>query len=61
MFDNGEKPTVTSRDWTRNRHLPSFSTNTGGHQLPFQGWRHFKVSFAPAFVAGVVSTVVGLR
>ena len=54
MTTSTEKSVVTFCDWTGNRDLPSFSTNTGAQRLPFQDWRHFKESFAPELIARAV-------
>ena len=45
---------VTFQDWTKDRTVPNFGTNTGAPELPFQGWRRFKEAFAPELIAKAV-------
>lgn len=41
---------VKFRDWTGDRSISTFGTNSGASPLPFQTWRRFKEAFAPEIV-----------
>lgn len=47
------------RDWTGDRTVPSFGTNSGTRPLPFQTWRPFKEAFAPEIVERALSETAG--
>jgi hypothetical protein len=49
-----EEVLVTFEQWTQGRTLPSFGTNSGADELPFQRWRHFKEAFPPEVIARAV-------
>ena len=53
---------ATFLDWTNDRKITSFGTNTGANTLPFQNWRNFKEAFAPELIARAVEeTPVSVR
>jgi hypothetical protein len=45
---------VSFEEWTGRRELPTFGTNAGAAEMPFQGWRRFKEAFAPELVRRAV-------
>lgn len=55
MERGGDKVLVTFEQWTQGRELPSYGTNSGAEELPFQRWRHFKEAFAPEIVARAIA------